>query len=159
MQGLFAGLGITNSFHVPFGIEPDVFHPWGPTRRLYDETTYLAIVDGRNDWLLRIILESWHRFVSRSSTAQLILLGRGLKDCLGRAPDTTYRSGDLDIAHYSAERISLHKIRSPLSNHYLAQLYRTVRLYNARPNRRRFDLACPRVYGAVEFPASLANLG
>ena len=126
MQKLFANLGITNSFHIPFGIEPDVFHPWGPTRRLYDETTYLAIVDWRQDRLLRVILKSWHRFASPDRAARLILLGRGLNDCLGRCPDTIRRSGNFDIAHYETERIDLHEILSPLADHDLAQLYRAV---------------------------------
>jgi GT2 family glycosyltransferase len=139
MQGLFASLGIANSFHVPIGIEPDVFHPWGPTHRLYDETTYLAIVDGRHGWLLRVILESWHRFTSPGSTARLILLGRGLNDFLGRAPDTICRSGQVDTAHYEAERIDVHQILAPLSDHDLARLYRAV----------DFTIFCPTAKGST----------
>ena len=126
MQDLFASLGIANSFHVPFGIEPDVFNPWGPTRRLYDETIYLAIVDRRQDWLLTIILAAWRRFARPPRAARLILFGRGLNDCLGRAPDTIHRSGNLDVAHYEAERVDVHEILSPLAAEDLAQLYRAV---------------------------------
>ncbi len=126
MQSLFANLGITNSFHIPFGIEPDIFHPWGPRRRRYDETTYLAILDRRQDSLARVILESWHRFAAPGRPARLILLGRGLTGYLGRAPDTGHRSGDIDIAHYEAERIDVYEILSPLADHDLVQLYRSV---------------------------------
>jgi GT2 family glycosyltransferase len=126
MQDLFASLGIANSFHVPFGIEPDVFNPWGPARRLYDETIYLAIVDRRQDWLLTIILAAWRRFARPPRAARLILFGRGLNDCLGRAPDTIHRSGNLDVAHYEAERVDVHEILSPLAAEDLAQLYRAV---------------------------------
>jgi hypothetical protein len=63
--------------------------------------------------LLPAILESWHRFAGPGSTARLILLGRGLNDFMGRAPDTIHRSGTVDIAHYEVERIDVHQILSP----------------------------------------------
>ena len=125
-RDLFASIGIANAFHVPFGIEPDLFHPWHPTFRLYDETTYLAIVRAGQNRLLRVILQSWHCFVQPGINARLILLGRNLNDCLGRVPDSVHRSGNLDLSHYAAERVDAYEILSPLADHALAQLYRAV---------------------------------
>ena len=84
MLTLLTDLGVANSFHIPFGIEPDVFHPWGSAHRPYDETTYLAIVDRQQGRLLRLILDHWHRFLASGTAARLIVLGCGISDCLGR---------------------------------------------------------------------------
>lgn len=126
MRDLLAQAGITKAFYVPLGIEPDVFNPWHLTSRIYEETTYLAIVDGVQDRMLRVVLTSWCRFARADVNARLILLGRGLNDCLGRAPDTMHRSGAWELAHYEAEHIDVYEILSPLTDHDLAQLYRAV---------------------------------
>jgi GT2 family glycosyltransferase len=126
MRLRFSGLGITNCFHVPVGIEPDVFHPWGPTRRLYDEMTYLAVVDGSHDPQLRLILEAWHCFTRTNHTARLVMMGPGLGNCMGYGPDTLHRSGNLDIARYREQRIDIYDAVARPTDHDLAQLYRGV---------------------------------
>jgi GT2 family glycosyltransferase len=124
MRGLFAELGAT-SFYVPFGIEPDLFHPWGPTRRLYDETTFLAVVDGGQDRLLRTVLEAW-RGQDAASRARLVLFGRGLREGLGEPVDTICRLRGQEIAQLTAMRIELREPLSPLPDGELAELYRAV---------------------------------
>ena len=116
----------------------------GAKRQIYDETTYLAIIDGRRSGLLPAILKSWHRFAGPGRTARLILLGRGLNDFMGRAPDTIHRSGAVDIAHYEVERIDVHQILSPLSDRDLAQFYRGA----------DYTILCPTAAGST-----LAALG
>jgi GT2 family glycosyltransferase len=126
MQDLLLSAGIANVFHVPFGVEPDVFNPWQPSARLYEETTYLAIVDGGQHRLLRMVLQAWHRFADPGRKARLILVGRDLGGCLGHAADGTRRSGSLDIEYYAAERIDVCTVAAPMSDLDRAQLYRNA---------------------------------
>jgi GT2 family glycosyltransferase len=126
MRDVFAGNGFGNCFHVPIGVESDIFHPWGPTRRICDAKTYLAFADGRQKQSLRVVLEAWHQFTKRGRNARLILFGEHLRDCTGRPPDTVVRSWGYENARYYEEMIDVYDVLLPFTEHDLAQLYRAV---------------------------------
>jgi GT2 family glycosyltransferase len=118
------------SFHVPLGIDPDLFNPWdsvaGPATRRLDETTYLAIADPHDHRPLATLLQAWSRFTALGHRARLIVVGSRLVRRMGRTADAAYRSGRLEISCYSAEQLELHETASPLRDEELALLYRSV---------------------------------
>jgi len=126
MRCAFRDLGVTNCYHIPLGVETDIFHPWGTTRRIYDSKTYLAFVDGWQEKLFRKTLESWRQFVASGKNARLILFGRGVGGRLGRSPDMSCRSAVFEIEHYDAERIASYEVLLPLVGGELAQFYRSI---------------------------------
>jgi glycosyltransferase involved in cell wall biosynthesis len=126
MKTVFERNGVRYSFYVPPGIETDSFNPWGPARRISDDKTYLAVVDGQQEQFLRILLDSWSRFSSRYATARLVLFGRGLEGAIARRPDARYQLGSIEIAHYGDERVDVHSVLKPLTDRDLARLYRSV---------------------------------
>ena len=126
MRGIFADAGLPNSFFVPLGIETDIFYPNGPTRRLFDEKTYLAVMDARQGRSLDTVLRAWHRFTAGGKQARLILLGPGLLNCLKRVPDSSYRWSNFEIARFHSERIDIYQTFSPPGAKEMAQIYWSV---------------------------------
>ena len=126
MRGVFADSGFNNSFFVPIGVETDIFHPDGPTLRFFDEKTYLAVLDARQGRSIKTVLQAWYRFVADRKRARLILLGPGLLNCLKRAPDSSYRWSNFEIARFEAERIDVYQTLSTPGPQHLAQIYRGV---------------------------------
>ena len=123
---LFQAAGYRDAFVAPLGVETDVFNPWGPSRRLFDEKTYLAILDRSQTQALDLILKSWYLFSADRPHVKLVLFGLGLLDSLGRAPDSQYRWGNSDIACFAAERIVVHEVDSWPDDDDLAFMYRSV---------------------------------
>jgi glycosyltransferase involved in cell wall biosynthesis len=125
-RDLLAAHGISHCFHVPLGIDPDIFHPWGPARRLNDgRTIYLAVLHGQQYQLLRVILKAWHRFAP-GRAARLVLYGPGLGGCIGRVPDFVLRVGKVELSRYEDEGIDVHDVLQPCGVRDLAQLYRSA---------------------------------
>ncbi|MDX7952826.1 glycosyltransferase [Lichenihabitans sp. Uapishka_5] len=124
-RAAFAGLGVAAAV-VPLGIEPDIFHPWRPIGVRGDETTYLAMVDGHQSRSLAVILKAWHRFKTGGRRARLRLLGVGLQECLGRAPDSSYRAGPLETLRFEPEGVEVQAVLAPLPASELAGIYRSV---------------------------------
>lgn len=118
--------GAAHSAVVPPGVEPDVFHPWRAVPARDEALTYLAVVDGQQRRSLAAILSAWTRFAAGGRRVRLRLLGRDLADCLGRAPDVSYRDALFDTARFRPERIDVHEARSGLRREDLADLYRSV---------------------------------
>lgn len=123
---LFEAAGYRNAFVVPLGVETDLFNPWGPSRRLFDEKTYLAILDRSQTQALDLILKAWQRFSADRPGVKLVLFGLGLLDSLGRAPDSQYRWGDADIACFAAEKVIVHEVSAWPDDEDMAVLYRSV---------------------------------
>ena len=123
------GAGIVHCFHVPLGIDPDVFHPWSSASarhvRLGDATIYLAIVHGQQERLLRGILQAWNRFAP-GRAARLVLYGSGLGGCLGRAADSALFVGNVELSRYEAECVEVHDVLKPREADALAALYRSA---------------------------------
>jgi glycosyltransferase involved in cell wall biosynthesis len=121
--------GIMHCEYIPLGIDPDVFHPWrsaaAESVRLSEATSYLAILHGQQQRLLRTILQAWHR-LAPGRTARLVLYGPGLEGCLGRAPDSVLRVGPVELSRYEAEGIEVHDVRQPREAEDLAALYRST---------------------------------
>ncbi|WP_058601703.1 glycosyltransferase [Aureimonas ureilytica] len=126
MRDIFQRAGVVNSFRVPLGVEVDHFNPFGPVRRLCDETTYLVTAGREQSRSLRAMLLAWHQFVGSERRARLILLGHELIDCVGRAPDATYRTSKFQILRYIPEAIDVYEIIAPLEVDELARLYRSI---------------------------------
>ena len=126
MRNLCIRRGIVNSFYIPLGIDTDTFHPWGLARRIYDVTTYLAIVHGQQQQLLQTIMDSWTRFRSSGRDAKLILYGQGIARCMGRSAHQSYRSGNAEVAHYPEEGIDLYDVHFPETPDAVAELLRSV---------------------------------
>lgn len=121
-----ADAGYANVRYVPVGIEPDTFNPWGGSHRLFDERTYLALIDRGQAQATNMILSAWYRFASDKRDVRLLLVGPGLLDSLGRAPDSSYRWGDFEIADFDLERITVREVASWPDDAALATLYRSV---------------------------------
>lgn len=122
----FAEAGFRNCFQIPTGIEPDIFSPWGPASRLFDETTYLAVIEGSRHRSLKTILAAWRQFIASGAAARLVLLGEHLTGCMGRAPDTSYRSGPFTVSTFAAEGVDFYETQHMPTAADLARIYRGV---------------------------------
>lgn len=165
MQRVFEQGGIRYSFYVPPGIEPDLFNPWGLVRRGAGGRIFLAIVDRQYEQFLRILLNSWGRFVGRHPQARLILRGRDLGEILGRQADIAYQLGSVEIGEYAAEQITVQSIVTCVSDEDLAQLFRSVDFTIIRSNSSNPSLptlqswACGTPCIQVQTPSAMESLG
>lgn len=115
-----------SSFHVPLGVEPDIFNPWGPVPHRREERTCLAFPHPYDPTPFANILDAWTRFMRETDTGRLVMVGTRLATRMGRVADRTYRSGGVEISEYDAERIVLREQAQPLGDEELAALYRSA---------------------------------
>jgi glycosyltransferase involved in cell wall biosynthesis len=120
-----AATGMARTFHLPLGVDTDVFHPWIPAARIRDETTILTILDAGEQRSLRVILDAWRRYQAGARQAWLVIVGRGLRRGLG-TPTATFATGEVEIARYAAEHIEVHEPTAPLTAKRRAALYRAA---------------------------------
>ncbi len=126
MLDTFAAAGFQPCFHVPAGVETDMFHPWGPLRRPFDAPTFLVLADGWQASWLQEVLDAWRGFVASGQPGWMILSGQGLARALGRAPDHATQSGTTSVARLGAERMEVHDQLAPIAAAELAQFYRAM---------------------------------
>lgn len=127
MKRTFSEAGFENVFHVPLGIETDLFHPWVESRRLFDETTFLAFVDGADTPSLTLLRKAWAHFrTATSAPARLVLFGDRLVTRLGQSPDKQYRNEDFEIAEFVSQAVVAYETLRPLPPSQLASFYRSV---------------------------------
>lgn len=123
LQDALVGSGIRRSFHVPLGIDPDVFHPWG--RAQTGQTTYLAHVHGQQRRLLAQVLRAWDQ-VRGGRAVRLILYGPGLTAAMAATPSRCFRAGSADILQFDALGIEVHDLVEPALPEELATLLRSA---------------------------------
>lgn len=126
MRQAFADAGFSQVYHVPMGVETDIFQPWGISRRISTEKTYLLIAGQAQPNAVRTTLQAWKRFNEINNGGLLVLLGHGLIENFGRAPDSSHRSKSFQIANYNAEGIVIYEIVGSVSAAELAVFYRSV---------------------------------
>ena len=113
MRAVFEQAGFAPAFHVPPGVETDVFRPWAPGPRPFDAPTVLALAEGwQRDWLATLF-EAWRGVVDGGRDAWLVVAGHGLAEAFGTAPDWRRNNGLTDISRFGAERIELHDRLGP----------------------------------------------
>lgn len=114
VRDAFLALGYPQVHTVPSGIDPDLYHPWNDRSGPGPATTYLVLCSGWNAGPLAAFLAGWRHFAATHPDAQLVLLGRGLRDPLGQAPDSEYVTHRAHVAHHPADRVTVHDLLSPM---------------------------------------------
>ena len=155
-EELLRQAGFNRVFHLPVGVETDVFHPWGGARQLGTGKSYLMLADDADVPGVTAALTAWRRFRSGKRDVKLILLGKRLVHCLGRDSDQSYRSGAFEVSHFEEEGIEVYEILTPISASIVASFYRaaTYSLFtttDAAPTTAILEsLACgtPCIFGA-----------
>ena len=124
MRAVFAAAGFPHCFHVPPGVDPDVFHPWGTARRTFAEPTVLAFADGWQTGWLSELLGAWRGLVASGRPGWLVVMGQGLSGAGPGAPDWRRNTGGAEVSRFSAERIEFHDGRAALLDVVLAETCR-----------------------------------
>jgi glycosyltransferase involved in cell wall biosynthesis len=125
-QQVFADAGFENVFHVPLGVDTDIFMPLGVSDRPYMETTFLWFARNQYRKGLDVMLRAWTAFRGRNSSARLIILGEFVRGALAHAPDSVRRWKNLFVEDYPDDRISVWETLEPFTAENLATLYRSV---------------------------------
>ncbi|PZO03509.1 MAG: hypothetical protein DCF30_02745 [Hyphomicrobiales bacterium] len=123
---LMLEMGFQSVFHIPVGVETDVYHPWGVARPFSSAKTYLLVADDGNAATLAKSLDAWRRFRSTGREASLVLVGRQVINAVGRTPDSSYRIGPFRIATFELEGIEARDILSDVDAELSAELYRAA---------------------------------
>lgn len=125
-EELLKNAGFNRVFHLPVGVETDVFHPWGPVLPLGAGKRYLMLANDDHAPGITVALAAWRRFRAERRDAKLILLGKRLVDRIGRAPDQSYRSGAVEVSHFEEEGIEVHEILTSITDSIFATFYRAA---------------------------------
>jgi glycosyltransferase involved in cell wall biosynthesis len=125
-QQVFANAGFADVFHVPLGVDTDIFMSSGVSDRPYVETTFLWFARNQHRKGLDVMLRAWADFRRRNSSARLIILGEFVRGALAHAPVSLRRWKNLIIEDYPDDRISAWETLEPLTADDLATLYRSV---------------------------------
>ncbi len=118
--------GFERVFHLPLGVETDVFHPWGPSTVARAGKRYLMICSDAQSPGVRAMLAAWRRFRVNKPDATLILLGERLGGCVERAADQSYRSGPFEIRAFEDEGVEVYEILAPITDNTFATFYRSA---------------------------------
>jgi glycosyltransferase involved in cell wall biosynthesis len=123
---VFADAGFVDVFHVPLGVDTDIFMPSGVSERPSVETTFLWFARNQHRKGLDVMLRAWTDFRRRNSSARLIILGEFVRGALIHVPVSVRRWKNLIIEDYADDRISVWETMEPLTADDLAALYRSV---------------------------------
>ena len=87
---VFKDAGIANISLFPFGIEPDVFHPWGPRLSFPWDKSVLCVFQSQYRKALDVTLQMWGHIHKRHPNTFLVVYGKGIDtsnlkidDCVG----------------------------------------------------------------------------
>ncbi|WP_018043392.1 glycosyltransferase [Methylobacterium sp. 88A] len=125
-QALMEKAGFDRVFHLPVGVETDIFHPWGQVRPRGQGRLYLMVVDGGQVTGIAAALTAWRRFRANGRDAKLIMLGPRLHDCIGGVPNSSYRDGKFDISYFKDDNIEIYETLNMIDSQVLATFYRTA---------------------------------
>ena len=123
---VFQDEGFENCHYVPLGVETDKFNIWGPSERLYDETTYLWFARDQYRKGLDVMLKAWNVFSNDYPSARLVVMGYGISNSVFFDSTRARRWQHFLISDDRESRISFREIITPISERELAQLYRSV---------------------------------
>ena len=112
--------------HVPYGVESDIFNPWGDADRRYNRTTFLWSAKNKNRKGLDVMLRAWQAFHRLRPLAHLIVMGSGVASRFEEAATLSYRSNLYEIKEYLERSISVYEIVGPMTDAEIAQVYRGV---------------------------------
>lgn len=123
---LLIEMGFPCVFHIPVGVETDVYHPRALQRPFSSAKTYLLVADDGHAATLAKTLDVWRRFRSSRPEASLVLVGRQVIDAVRRTAESSYRTGPFRIATFEAEGVEARDILSEVDAETFAALYRAA---------------------------------
>lgn len=123
---LLIEMGFPSVFHVPVGVETDVYHPHALQRPFSSAKTYLLVADDGHGATLAETLDVWRRFRLNRPEASLVLVGRQVIDSVRRRPDSSCRTGPFRVATFEADAVEARDILSEVDAETFATLYRAA---------------------------------
>jgi glycosyltransferase involved in cell wall biosynthesis len=124
--GVFRSAGFRNVHHVPLGVDTDIFHPWGASERIFDETTFLWFAHNQHRKGLDVCLEAWRLFRCERPSARLIVMGTVLQRAFNREHTAASHRGPFVVFERPQDGISVWELVAPLSDAEIAAIYRSV---------------------------------
>ncbi len=122
IQAACVHAGMANSYVLPWGVETDVFHPWGPTERLADGVVFLLLAHGQQERLIRTVLAQWHAFRSAGGDGRLVVFGKALGQPAAGAADRVLRTSGIEVSCYASSAIEWrNSFEQPSQQTWLAQ--------------------------------------
>ncbi len=76
---VFKNSGFTNVSGVPLGVEPDIFHPWGPRLSFPWSKSILCVFQNQYRKALDVTLEMWNQIRSKHLGIFLVVYGKGIE--------------------------------------------------------------------------------
>lgn len=125
-KATFENDGYENVRYVPLGVETDVYKPWGPIDRQFDQKTFLWFSRDQYRKGLDVMLSVWDKFRKKYPRAHLIILGHNILERSRAGSDPLRQTDKFLMRDLIDENIIYKEIRSSLSPEEVAALYRGV---------------------------------
>jgi glycosyltransferase involved in cell wall biosynthesis len=123
---VFKAAGFPGVRYLPHGVETDIFNPWGPASRFFEEKTFLWFSHNQYRKGLDVLLQAWRQFLPNNPNARLVIAGTNVIDCMLEEPASRRQWRNFLIADYPEFGISLREVLTPLTTDELASVYRGV---------------------------------
>lgn len=124
-ENVFQRAGCKNISMVPFGVCPDIYHPFGPALAFEEEKAFLVVCQYQYRKALDVTINAWLEMKNRLPRACLYLFKHGLSDqSLLGLPEPPYVRGKLRYHRYLEHQIVCLEPLEKLSSLELAELYR-----------------------------------
>ena len=129
---VFENSGLTNVSVLPFGVETDLFNPWGPRLPFHWKKSILYVCQNQHRKALDVTRRMWSQIRARHPDAFLILYGHGIEAAdINQADCFSWQMGNF-IATMDPKQQTV-VLRPSFKNHVshadMATLYRSCDIY------------------------------
>ncbi len=129
---VFEKSGFTNTSILPFGVETDIYNPWGPKLSFPWAKSLLCVFQNQYRKALDVTLQMWNQIRSKHPGVFLVLYGKGI-ECskIAMNHDSRLRMGNFIVRIDATQQMALLQpaFREYVSNADMATLYRSCEFY------------------------------